>query len=196
MTESYRAYPLTWPDGYPRTKKTIRARFDDWTVHRSREELEHEIRLFGGKDLIVSSNLELKLDGTPRSGQKQPSDTGVAIYFTRNNVNFSMPEDLYDTVNDNLHALVLTLQNLRGIERWGGVHMVERAFKGFTQLPDPNTKEWWEELHLSRDSSLELVSLRHKELAKQYHPDNKETGDADMFIRIQSAYEKAKKEKE
>ena len=81
--KSTRAYPLYWPESWPRTDlhKVKRAQFKDRSVFTARRELENEIRKFGGRDLIISSNLELKLDGTPRSGQKQPADKGVAVFF-------------------------------------------------------------------------------------------------------------------
>lgn len=188
--ETNRSFPLHWPDGYPRTNNPKRARFDDWTVNQVRKELEHEIKLFGGKNLIISSNLELKLDGAPRSGQRQPQDTGVAIYFTRKGVDFAMPEDLYTTVQDNLRALVLTLEFLRGIERHGGVHLVERAFKGFIRLADPLARKWHEILGVSEDSDQETVAKKFKILAMQYHPDYNHNEDAAVqFDEIKKAYD-------
>lgn len=79
--ESIRAYPLYWPEGWPRagSHQVKRARFDDHSVAEGRRVVSDQVRLFGGKDLIVSSNLELRLDGNPRSNQRQPADRGGGI---------------------------------------------------------------------------------------------------------------------
>ena len=59
--ESTRAYPLYWPEGWSRAKShdVKRARFGDHSVSEGRRVLADQVRLFGGKDLIISSNLEL-----------------------------------------------------------------------------------------------------------------------------------------
>lgn len=190
---SKRAHPLHWPEGYPRTTNPKRAKFDDWTINQVRKELEREVKLFGGTDLIISSNLELNQDGTPRSKQRQPTDVGVAIYFDRDGVSYAMPEDLYNTVQDNLRALVLTLDSLRGIERHGGVHLVERAFKGFRALNNPDALKWHEALVVPSTSNWNEVKHAYRILAAKYHPDNPDTGDAEQFIVVNAAYDEAKK---
>ena len=116
---STRAYPLYWPESWPRTdgNKIKRAQFKDRSVFTARRELENEVRKFGGLKLIISSNLKLNLDGTLRSGQKQPADKGVAVFFERKNEPMALACDVYSTVEDNLWALVRTLEALRQIER-------------------------------------------------------------------------------
>ena len=142
--ESTRSYPLYWPEGWPRTEpyKQKRAQFKDRSVAIGRRFLTDEVRRFGGSELIVSSNLQLKLDGTPRSGQRQPDDRGVAIFFKRSGVDMALACDVYTTVEDNLWALCRTLEALRQIERDGSPALINRAFKGFAQLPDPDKREW------------------------------------------------------
>ena len=43
-------------------------------------------------------------------------------------------------------------------------------------------------LGVSPKDPMELIEAVHKVKAKFYHPDNKETGNADRFIKIQDAY--------
>lgn len=188
---STRAYPLYWPENWTRTEanKIKHAQFKDRSVFTARKELEYEVSRFGGRDLIISSNLELKLDGTPRSGQRQPVDKGVAAYFVRNSEPMALACDVYNTVEDNLWALVRTLDALRQIERDGSPALINRAFKGFAALPDPNKKQWFEVLGVSPTAERQEVKLRYFELAKKYHPD-KETHDEDLFLQVQQAYEK------
>lgn len=185
---SIRAYPLYWPDGWPRTEehKRKRARFDDRSVYQGRRTLSDEVRRFGGTELIISSNLELRLDGNPRSNQRQPRDAGVAIFFKRNKMDMALACDIYLTVEDNLWALCRTLEALRQIERDGSPALINRAFKGFMALPDPDAREWWEVLNVARTASNEEIRKAYIGLAKQYHPDH--GGDAAMFDRVQKAY--------
>ena len=51
-------------------------------------------------------------------------------------------------------------------------------------LPD-----YYEDLQISPIADLETIERVFRLLAKRYHPDNKDTGNADVFNRISSAYE-------
>jgi hypothetical protein len=186
--ETTRAYPLYWPESWPRTEgyKRKRARFDDRSVYQGRRVLSDEVRRFGGTELIISSNLELRLDGNPRSNQRQPSDPGVAIFFKRDKVDMALACDVYMSVEDNLWALCRTLEALRQIERDGSPALINRAFKGFKALPDPDAREWWEELNISRTASTEEIRAAYISLAKQHHPDA--GGDTAMFQRVVKAF--------
>lgn len=190
---STRAYPLYWPESWPRTdgNKIKRAQFKDRSVFTARRELENEVRKFGGLKLIISSNLKLNLDGTLRSGQKQPADKGVAVFFERKNEPMALACDVYSTVEDNLWALVRTLEALRQIERDGSPALINRAFKGFAALPDPDARQWWEVLGVARDANYDDVKKAYFSLAKKYHPDNLETNDIALFRAVQMAYEQS-----
>lgn len=190
-SKSTRAYPLYWPEGWKRADahQIKRAQFKDRSVHLGRKTLEEEVRRFGGIDLVISSNLELRLDGTPRSNQKQPVDRGVAIYFTRKKEAMALACDVYSTVEDNLWALYRTLEALRQIERDGSPALINRAFKGFAALPDPDYREWWDVLGVERMADNATIRAAYIRLAKQYHPD---AGGAPMlFDQVQKAYDLA-----
>ena len=60
------------------------------------------------------------------------------VYFTRNGRQLCIPCDRYLTVADNLRAVALSIEAIRGLERWGGMSMMDRAFTGFAQLPAAN----------------------------------------------------------
>lgn len=190
---STRAYPLYWPEGWPRTEsnKIKRAQFKDRSVFIARRELESEVRKFGGQKLIISSNVELKLDGTPRSGRKQPADKGVAVFFERKNEPMALACDVYSSVEDNLWALVRTLEALRQIERDGSPALINRAFKGFVALPDPDARQWWEVLGVEKTADNTVIRAAFIRLAKLHHPDV--GGDAVMFDQVQKAYDLAVK---
>ena len=191
--DSTRAYPLYWPEGWSRATSHKSARFGDHSVNEGRRVVADQVRLFGGRDLIISSNLELRLDGNPRSNQKQPVDRGVAIYFKRREQDVALACDIYMTVEDNLWALCRTLDALRQIERDGSPSLINRAFKGFAALPDPNVREWWEVLNVPRTASAVEIRMAYIRLAKQYHPDTGDNGgDPVLFDQVQKAYDLAR----
>jgi len=189
--ESTRAYPLYWPENWPRAKshQVKHARFGDHSVSEGRRVLDDQVRLFGGKELVISSNLALRLDGNPRSNQKQPEDRGVAIFFKRDKHEMALACDIYTTVEDNLWALCRTLDALRQIERDGSPSLINRAFKGFAALPDPEQRQWYEILGVPVTADDATIKSRYIELVKQYHPDR--GGDPVLFDRVQKAYDLA-----
>lgn len=184
------AYPLAWPQGWPRARSRKRARFSkgerrysehgsgSWiqtrelTVSEATKRVLNELQTFGVPhgEAIISTNLELRLDGLPRSGQAAPADPGVAVYWRRPGEQTKvMAIDIYDRVADNLAAVAATLNAMRAIERHGGAQILERAFTGFTALPPPRSP--WEVLGLAPRSSRDAVSEAYRAKARTAHPD-------------------------
>lgn len=203
------ASPLTWPDGWPRTKTRRRARFSrgertyskygngSWVNHKqlsiaeaTKRALAELMRLgVQDGDAIISTNLQLRLDGLPRSTQGEPDDPGVAVYWKRNGETMRvMAIDLYDRVADNLAAIAATLDAMRAIERHGGAQILERAFTGFDALPPP--RSCWDVLGLKPAATRQDIEAAFRTLAKRYHPDAL-TGDAEKFKEIATAKEEA-----
>jgi DnaJ-class molecular chaperone len=67
--------------------------------------------------------------------------------------------------------------------------MMERAFTGFAQLAAPVGEEWWDILECRKDSSIEVVKLNFRRLAKDHHPDN--GGSNEKMTKINQAYNQA-----
>lgn len=193
------AFPLTWPDGWGRLKSYQRkqAMFSrnkrqlsiNDAVTRVREELGRMSIL--DDDLVVSTNLELRMDGWPKSGQREPADPGAAVYWRDKAKNTRcMAIDRYDRVADNLAAIAATLDAMRAIERHGGAEILNRAFTGFTALEN-SSAHWSDVLGTSALSTRAEIDAAYKRLRSQHHPDK--GGDAEMFNRIQKAYAEATK---
>ena len=166
--EGVDAFPLSWPQGWPRTRTQERSRFTQ-TVASARDALFREVALMGGADIVLSSNLALRLDGLPRSGQPQPADKGVAVYFYRRGRQMSFACDRWDAVEDNIHAIVKTIEAIRGIERWGASEMMERAFTAFERLAAPPT--CWNVLGLRPNASRAEIDAAYRAKARKAHPD-------------------------
>ena len=188
------AYPLHWPDGWPRTLypegSSFKTRFST-----ARDNLVRELRLMGAQYVVVSTNVPLRGDGLPYANFKTPDDLGVAVYFQYETKSMTFACDRWNTVADNIQAIRKTIEALRGIERWGASDMMERAFSGFQALTSPESMEWWEVLSVSRSSSLGEIKKNYKDMVRIYHPDNGSAPDVEMMKRINRAISDAEREK-
>ncbi|MCC5640283.1 hypothetical protein LC593_31510 [Nostoc sp. CHAB 5844] len=100
------AYPLEWAIMYPRTQQNQRevARFEvSFSV--ARDDLLNELRLLGAKNIIISSNVQLRRDGLLLANFKEPTDPGVAVYFNIEDKNYALCCDRWNKVKDNLKLL-------------------------------------------------------------------------------------------
>lgn len=215
MADAVQAYPLAWPEGWPRHKgaRDSDRRFaggDTYegygdqrkyvgrkapTVFKSNRRLRQELSRLGAKNIVVSTNLELKQDGEPYSNRRAPSDPGVAVYFSHKGKQLVMAQDRFDSVAGNLRSLGLAIDALRQLERHGGGTMMERAFQGFAALTPPSWKKPWREVFgLKPDQVVSAVDLPrlYREKAKFRHPDN--GGDDNLMAELNVAYDEAKLE--
>lgn len=198
MSEPIRAYPLAWPVGWKRTPAhgRIPARFvrrerksttysdgssRAWNENRrltmadATARVLEELNRMGihRDDVVISTNVQTRLDGLPRSGAREPDDPGCAVYwqdaFGARRV---MAIDQYTKVADNLAAIAATLDAMRAIERHGGAAILERAFTGFVALPAPGAaRDWWEVLGVERTASLVEARAAYRRAASAAHPD-------------------------
>lgn len=157
MNEEIEAFPLAWPQGRPRKRFRNSAKFDaEVSIGRTRDELLHELTRFRASHVVISSNLQLRLDGLLRANQPQPQDPGVAVYFRLNNVPHAIACDAYTKVQHNLRAIAKTIEAQRGILRWGAV-TAEQVFAGFKQLPPPSASAV--DAPLTLEAAAEFVSF-------------------------------------
>lgn len=177
---SVSAYPLQWPDGWPRTpwhkrvdgRRRWSSKGKPWTFDAARRDLALEIERLGAKNVVLSTNYELRIDGMPRAGQRSPDDIGIAVYFTYKNRQVAMARDAFDRAEENIRSLTLALRAMRAIEEHGGSLMMDRAFEGFMALPEPGkaaSQQWRNVLGFG---PLEFVSeidvqTRYRRLAKE-----------------------------
>jgi len=206
-------YPLQWPIGWKRTQPAYRqtAKFGKARDFQSRGKVElsvydgvqrvlRELERMGisENDVVISTNVETRLDGLPRSDRAAPADPGVAVYWrTRRKEDRVMAVDHYVRVADNLAAIAATLEAMRAIERHGGAAILDRAFTGFTALPAPIVagmkRSWWDVLEISRlEATADRVSAAYRRLAAEHHPDR--GGSPEKMAEINAARDEALKE--
>ena len=189
------AYPLHWPDGWKRTKKWDKqsSRFQS-TFAVARDQLLAEIERLRGRwgrktDPVLSTNVALRQDGLPYANQREPDDSGVAVYFEYKGKQMCFACDKYRKVWENMVAIRKTIEAIRGIERWGASDMMERAFRGFVALTDQSSGPWWHVLGVPRHASRQDIEWAYKRLRAKHHPDR--GGDEVKFHEIQQAYHEA-----
>jgi hypothetical protein len=198
-------YPLYWPLEHPRTSSRRTARFVV-DFHTARVQLFTELERLHASSVVLSSNVPLRRDGLPMVPDREPTDPGVAVYFSRRKWtqqqgHWSEPRpfviacDQYDRVRANLRAIGATIEALRTIERHGSTSMLEQAFSGFAALPPaPTAKPWREVLGFGPGPvSVEAVRAQHFALAKQHHPDLA-GGSVERMTEINAAVEAAIRE--
>lgn len=198
MAENITRYPLCWPTGWKRTKASERQRAD---FGKSKEEtytkkawgqpdqqktrrvksalnsadatgrLEREIDRLGGLAAILSTNQQVRMDGTPRSDLAEPSDVGAAVYFTLNGKAMSLACDKWNRVADNIAALAQHIDALRRIDRYG-VGTLDQAFTGYAALPAKG-ETWRTTLGLALDATPTADDIRAAYRARlgEAHPD-------------------------
>lgn len=200
------AYPLSWPEGWKRTTVNLRTRahFNKKerqystpvagvqqrsymrpraiTVSDGIEPVLEQLGRMGvdRQDVIISTNVRTRVDGLPRSGEREPEDPGAAIYWkVGKQPTRSMAVDRYDRVADNLAALGATLEAMRAIERHGGAEILQRAFLGFAALPEKASQSWRLHLGFKEDEKVtaDAVKAAFRTLALSHHPDKGGDGD-------------------
>jgi hypothetical protein len=211
MTE---AYPLQWPDGWPRTRSDLRedsrlrfkshrrysgdgsepapARAVSFDV--ARKKLCEELDRLGASGVVISTNLPLRSDGLPRADatRYRIEDPGVAVYFTLKKRQMVMACDRYDAPSANLRSVGLAIEAMRQLERHGGGAMLERAFTGFAAIAPPSWKKPWREVFgVKPDWQGDIESL-YREKAKHRHPDR--GGSDALMAELNVAYEEGKRE--
>lgn len=205
------SYPLQWPAGWQRTPLAAReyGRFNartqaagyaftskrKLTIAEAVQRLRAQLRMIGAgdDDAVISSNLQLRLDGLPRSGQAEPDDPGAAVYWrTRAGDLRCMAIDNYQTVADNIAAIAATLDAMRAIRRHGGAEILDRAFTGFAALPPPeDSVDWRQALGFAPGSIITIddAAAAYRRRRAETHPDR--GGNPAEFIVVQKAYEQA-----
>ena len=193
MTE---AFPLQWPEGWPRTSQWKRGSspFGKNLGAGEIKKLQAELRLLGARNVVISSNVPLRNDGLLYASQagRRYDDPGVAIYYVLKGKQLSMARDRYNTPWENIRSLTRTINAIRSIERHGGADMMEHAFAGFVAIAPPDWKKPWREVFgVKPDWSGDIASL-YREKARLRHPDA--GGSNTLMAELNVAYEEAKRE--
>jgi hypothetical protein len=190
-----RRYPLSWPGGWKRAtsrrRSPLRARGNPLSVYTATDRLIDEMRRLGATSYVLSTNVELRNDGYPRSGQKEPTDPGAAVYFRLKNRDQVLACDAFTTVADNIGAIARHIEALRTMDRYG-VGTVEQAFAGYVALPSrvEDAVDWRAVLRITGDAPLAIAEAQYRVLMRTAHPDV--GGSTEAAARLNAAIKKAR----
>lgn len=184
------SFPLSWPEGLPRTERKANSQFRT-TLNAALNNVRKSLEAFGrdsgraAKDISITSNVTL--------GETRPADTGVAVWFDWDGQQRCIAVDRYPKPEDNLQAIHHVLEARRTEMRHGGLHVVRQTFKGFTALPAPPGRKGWREIlkfppHVTPTEK--ELSERYRELASRAHPDA--GGSQDAMAELNRARQEAK----
>lgn len=192
-----------WPQ--PFTKKRIRSPFKAaWGTTVAG--LARELRHLGGRSIalhIAVPESRITVDGSRPYVDARPDHPGVLLAFESKQGAMHFAVDTFSTWQDNLRAIVLTLENLRAIERYGTVSRAQQ-YRGFRALEDTSgTPAFttgdavrWLQAQLSAEAGpvtaetlmSDPAALRdvYRTLAGRLHPD-KPGGSSELFVMLGEA---------
>ena len=185
-----KAHPLSWPDNWKITPKDKRRNLGSrMSLYKAARSLEVELAKLGATDAILSTNVPFSANGA--YAERYNGDPGAAVYFKYKNTSLVMACDHYFYVNNNVRGLALTIEAMRAIERHGASDMMERAFRGFTALPEQAGEFWREVLEIppAARPTKEDIEKHFRALAHIYHPDK--GGTHEEWLRLSLARENA-----
>jgi len=186
------SFPLCWPEGWARAESRKSSPYKV-TAESALTELVADLRLMNATGVVISSNVAVRRDGTMYRDQAADPirDPGVAVYWeTDDGEPMVLACDVWLTPRENVRAIGLTVAAFRMIDRAGVSDLLRRVFTGFKRLPAPDDS-WWRVLGVDRDASKEAIAARHRELAREHHPDR--GGDAATMARVNAARDEALK---
>jgi hypothetical protein len=186
MPEAPTAYPLQWPAGKPRSKYRSQSGFHTWdrkplegggetksrraiTAGVALGRLRAELERLGARSVVISTNVELRLDGLPRANRNAVGDAGVAVYFQLKSKPIVLACDTYWSVAENMAAIAAHIAAMRVAERHG-VGSLEEMFAGFMALPPGIAPDDWRGV-LGAAVTLEQAEAVYREKIKEAHPD-------------------------
>jgi len=194
--------PLTkWPGKLANRNGQFRS-----TYIRTLDLLEYELRRIRARDVTIEAGFEaqqLRNDGWPRAGAR-PSHPGVVLYCVTPDGPLRFACATFCAFEQNMHAIGLTLEALRAVERFGATEGHEQ-YRGFAALPpaadESSVSRWtleeaaswlaartpWCSGGAELLENYEAYRRAYREAAAKLHPDV--TGSPDGFHALQAAAE-------
>ena len=179
------------------------------TYTETLDKLRDELRRVGaeiGTILVVSETARASKDGPPMAGSRM-AYPGVVLRFVKGgSVEVEIATDKYADWKSNLRGIALSLEALRGINRWGCSEQ-DQQYLGFPALPppdpdaldtaeaaarfvarliDPKSEDDMSRLLLDSPAMFEIMFPQAR---KRVHPDGRNGEGHDDFIKVQKAGE-------
>lgn len=149
--------------------------------------LERELTYLDAKRVVFQvavSDREIRIDGKPRANARA-SHPGVILAFNSRFGPLKYVVDTYDVFTDNVRAIALAMEALRKVDRYGVTKSGEQ-YTGWRAIPQSTSQ-----IFHSRDDAERFLSEHggYRNAARVFHPDNPDTGDAEMMTKLNAARE-------
>lgn len=222
-------FPLQWPEGWARTRpgNQTKSKFGhkgsgQVSLSGALYLLQGELQRLGASNVVITSDLPVRNDGLPYADGRA-TDPGIAVWFVMVNRAAGRAEervfacDKWKSPAENMQAIALSVEAMRGLSRWGAGDVVSRAFAGFAALPPPSgpespqapaappKREWRDVLgwtagstapapwpELGNEELLAIAKHRHRALIQRHHPDR--GGDVQFAAELNAALAEAEQE--
>lgn len=150
------------------------------------KKLETELHLIGAYNILLQVDIpasKIRQDGSPYANAPEPYEPGVILSFDSEHGSLSYACDTYDLWKANLRAIVLTLEALRAVGRWGASTHGEQ-YKGYTAIPADHASD-----AMTTEDARSLLQRHggYREAVLSLHPDH--GGSPEEFMRVQRAKE-------
>lgn len=126
-----------WPKEQPKLARLGDQFKTGWPATLSK--LEHELKKLLATHIVIDAGFsrnDIRNDGWPIGG-REPEHPGVILSFVKEGQGeLRFPCGNYKRWHANVHAIALTLENLRAIDRYG-VTLGHQQYAGFAQLAAP-----------------------------------------------------------
>lgn len=165
------------------------------TLDVTYKQLEVELTHLDVKEAVIQvqcDRSQLRRDGWLR-GDARMKGPGVVLSFTSKHGEQCFPCDTFNEFKGNLRAIVLSLEALRRMDRYGVTKRGEQ-YRGWQRLDSPNGDHWTKQHALDflkrlvpgtlKADGLEVAIVQAERLT---HPDK--GGDANDFKKVQRARE-------
>ena len=176
---------LCWPETKPRVAQRRDSPFRSPGVDREQRQIEHELEKWRIRQFIISRNNQRIYAGDP----------AAAVWWTDKKGDLRVLScDKYTKLGDNMHAIRLTLEAMRALERWGAYTAEQAAEGARLSLPAPESEriDWPAILGVGRDWPLAAIEAIWRTKAEKAHPDR--GGSAENMAHINAAMDAARKE--
>ena len=184
--------PLEWKD--KGELGNVRVQFRS-SYQKTLKLLEYELGKVYATDIVIEAGYaahNIRNDGWPKQGAL-PTHPAVVLYFRTTDGDLRFPCGTFKTFEANLHAIALTLESLRAIDRYGAT-MSHQQYLGFKAIAAPGAAvmsadeaaeqlEGWGWSKSQILDNAELYRQAYRAAARTVHPDA--GGDPEAWQQLQ-----------
>jgi hypothetical protein len=151
---------LCWPENKPRSAQRTGSAFKSRAVDSEQRGIEAELERWRIRQFIISRNNQRIYAGDPAA---------AVWWLDRKGVIRVLACDKYTKLADNMHAIRLTLEAMRALERWGAYTAEQAAEGARLALPAPVAvpdRPWREILGVAVGAPGVVAEAAYRVLAK------------------------------